>query len=296
MPEKSMGADLSEQIYQEHRDASWKLDSSKQKKEFLDESDFVSKFIAAISGKRREVEQRVQESRKTYEENLRLAQEHIDEMHEQANEYVKSYEVYERELQRLTQELGAQYSERVEALPWPASTADINGYIDEMVGLKVERGISLEDRARIVAAIDIFKPKMDNPGFAGESFVIGEGTDSVEVGIYNGSRFPRWELGQDNIASASEVAHSKGWKDILEVSTAVTYPRRYDSPKDPSVEAEKKVYIALSDETANLLKQAGPDNLNSSSTLTSKFGRGLDLSTLHNSFNVIELERVRQNN
>ncbi len=284
----------SEKLYQEHDSAAWQLKHDKKEEEALDESNFVSKLIAAISGKRAEIEKAVQQSEKTYEENLRLAQEHIDEMHEEANEYVRTYdEVYKSERERLIQEQGAQYAKRVEDVPWPGSPVDINSYIDELRNLRVGAGVSLEDKARMVAAIDIFKPKMDNPGWAGMTFRIGErGVEGNEVGIHNGTRFPRWELGKDDMKSAAEVAKGKSWKHILEVSTTVTYPKRYDSAEKSDIQAQKNVYIPVGEETAKLLARVGAENLNSSSTLTSDFGRGLDLSTLDERFSVVELDPV----
>src|SRR3989344_9335644 len=192
MPEKFSSGKLEQGRKEVARQLSW----DKEKKKALDESNPINQLIAAISGKRKEIEATVQKSERTHEENLRLAQEHMDEMHEEANEYVRTYEIYQKEREKLTQELGSQYEKRVEDVPWPGSSADISGYIGELERLKVEEGVSLDDKARILAAIDLVKPKMDNPGYAGMTFVIGKGDNRQEVGVRNGTRFPRWETGR----------------------------------------------------------------------------------------------------
>lgn len=282
----------SEQLNKDLREAELGLKENLDKKEALDKSNPASRLIAAITLKRRGIEKSVEQSKTTYEENLRIAEQHMDEMHEEAKEYVRTYEIYQGERERLIQELGSQYIARVEKVPWPGSSSDINSYVAELQQLKVEEGATLDDRARIMAAIDILKPKMANPGYAGSTFVIGEGHDRREVGIRNGTRFPRWEIGKDDIGSASEIAKSKKWKHVLEVSTTVAYPPEKESNKPPYIVAEKNIYIAVSEDTAKLLDQAGVDNLNSSSSLGEAWGRqqGRYRGTMNESFRVVDLD------
>jgi len=290
MPEKFS----SEKSYEGHKNAARQLGWDREKKGALDKSNPASRIIAAISGKREEVEAAVKQSEKTYEENLQLAQEHIDEMHEEANEYVRTYEIYQKERERLAQEFGSQYTERVESVPWPGSSADISSYIDELQRLKLEDSTSLDDKARILAAIDIVKPRMKNEGYAGMTFMIGEGYDRSEVGIHNGTRFPRWEIGKDDMESATEIAKDKKWKHILEVSTFVTLPRKKDSNEPPYVKAKKDVFIPISEDMSKLLEQAGADNLDSGSSLHVAWGRdeGRHTGGLNENFRVINLEEA----
>lgn len=286
----------SEGLRKEHKDTARELGWAKGAKENLEGLPLLNRIIAGISGRRREIESRIEQKKTTYEENLRVAHEHIDAMHEEAEGYVKTYEVYTGEQERLIQELGRQYARRVEAVPWPESPVDVSEYIDEVGELKVEDGTSLKDKARIAAAVDVFKPRMNHPGYAGQTFVIGEGYHKQEVAVHNGNRFPRWELGQNDVESASRIARQNGWDKVLKISTTVTAPQEKGSDEPPYVMAEKNVYVAVSDDTAKLLEQAGVDNLNSSSTLRMAWGReaGRHTGAMHESFSVIELEPAQR--
>ena len=92
----------------QHEAEALHLGCAQENKAALDESSLVDKAVAKVSGKRRKVEERVELNEASYEENLRAAREHLDSIHEEANEYVRTHELYESEVKKMTQELADQ--------------------------------------------------------------------------------------------------------------------------------------------------------------------------------------------
>jgi len=231
------------------------LSELKEHKEIIDNAGVLGKIFASVSGLRRKINKNIEKTQKTHEETLGEAHEYIEGMRERAETYIEVYEKdYLTEKQRIVNDLG--FKDEL-------SRVGISSFIDSLKNLKIDEGISLEEQGRMVAALDVFKPKVDrsSDGFGGETFNIGQ----QEIAFYNGTRVPQWEMGEESKESAENIARSKGWKNILEVATTISYKRR--DTGEIFVGEEKKIFFVVDDETAQLLDKVDVDNLNSSSRL-----------------------------
>lgn len=270
-------AEPGEGLYEEHKAAARLLGINKEAREVLSDSNPAVRLIAVVSGERRALDAAVDRSQEAYVANMRLAREDIDKAHEEANEYLRTFDEYSKTMSEIAEEFEGQHKERTVRLPWPANPSDINTYIKDIDSLELGDDATIDDKARVLAAIDILKPRMPNrEGYAGETFVIGDDSRKLqEVGIPREERFPRWELGVDEMADAATVAIEKGWSKMLAIETIFTQSGE-GGVSDRVERARKDVYVPISDGMARLLEQAGQDNLDEEFGLTPAWGPGSD--------------------
>ncbi len=110
------------------------------------------------------------------------------------------------------------------------------------------------------------------------TFMIGEGYSERLLAIYNGSRFPRFEIGSDELEDATSIAQANGWHKVVNMAVSVTSDKAPEDGEDPYIIARKSVFTAVSDETAALLELAIPE-MSGSSRLVEAFGRRRDMYT-----------------
>src|SRR3989338_1238230 len=206
---------LSEKVAKDIKAARSGLEKAQKEQGEIDGADVLEKIFATVGGRARKAREGLASAEKKREDVLKEAELHLDEIRAEADAYVDSYTgAYRGEWGRMSQEIAHSESEqakRGQSYDWVQEpTSSASNFIDDVDDIKLPEGASLNDKAKVLALLDLLKPKMHFKGWAGGEIVIG----NAPIAIRNGSRFPRLDLGTD-LKSAEEKAKANGWSQVL---------------------------------------------------------------------------------
>jgi len=267
-----------EELANTHRYAYNELKRAKRLEEDIHKAGLFKRGASKIKGETSVARRKVEEAQKDFVVSSQIPKEEVDAIQGRVEEIRATRKIYDTERQRIVEEVTSQYKKRVEAMTWPGGTPAEQDYIHDYEELSQVQGVSPDTTAKVLAVRDVFFPKIDNPGYAGMTFMIGEGYDRQELAVHNGDRFPRFEIGSDVLTDAIKAAKANGWQKVVKMSAAVTADQSLESGKEPYVIAEKSVFTAVSNDTAHLLELTTP-GMNRSSSLYEAFGRRRGMGT-----------------
>ena len=253
---------LSEKVAKDIKVARSGLEQAQREQGKIEAGDVLEKIFATVGGRARKAREGLLSAEKKLEDVLKEAESHLDEIRAEADAYVGSYTgAYHGEWGRMSKETAPSESEqakRGKSYDWlQEPTSSVSDFIDDVDDIKLPEGASLDDKAKVLALLDLLQPKMHFEGWAGGEIVIG----NAPIAIRNGSRFPRLDLGTD-LKSAEEKAKENGWSQVLKLKAE--YSGRFGG--------KNETYIAVSPETAKLIELGGSDNLDSKSSVHTATG------------------------